>query len=181
MRSVRRFCRGSRGLEGSSLLRIVIPFTSANACICQWRGNAPLLSPRRCKGFADALKVVALKRLCRLPMQLGRGVCGVLMQTQGMQEVTREHGRSAGTSDRLASTGFPEPPLSKRSATAGNQDPLFLFACHVEWHHQRNLRAYQSLVAGLDASDKRIRAIAETMLHRCSPRPQREGRGVYRK
>jgi hypothetical protein len=51
----------------------------------------------------------------------------------------------------------------------------------VEWHHQRNLRAYQALVAGLDASDKRIRAIAETMLHRCSPRPQRDGRGVYRK
>ena len=100
------------------------------------------------------------------------------MQTQGKQGVTRKNERSAGTSDRLARTGFAEPSLSKRSATAGNQDPLFLFACHVEWHHQRNLRAYQALVAGLDASDKGIRAIAEMMLHRDSPRPPREGSGA---
>jgi hypothetical protein len=103
------------------------------------------------------------------------------MQTQGKQEVTRKNGSSTGTSDRLARTEFPEPWISKRSVTAGNQDPLFLFACHVEWHHQRNLRAYQALVAGLDDCDKRIRAIAETMLHRGSPRPQREGRSAYRK
>jgi hypothetical protein len=71
--------------------------------------------------------------------------------------------------------------LPKRFTTVGNQDPLFLFACHVEWHRQQDLRAYQALVAGLDDSDKRIRAIAEMMLHRCSPRPQKEGGGVYRK
>ena len=99
------------------------------------------------------------------------------MQTLEKQQVARKNGNLDGASD----AGFPEPSLSKRSASAGDQGPLFLFACHVEWHHHRNLRAYQALVAGLDASDERIRAIAETMLHRCSPRPQREGRGVYRK
>ena len=59
MRSVRRFCRGSRGLEGSSLLRIVIPFTSANACICRWRRNAPRLSPVQCNAFADLTRLSA--------------------------------------------------------------------------------------------------------------------------
>jgi hypothetical protein len=105
------------------------------------------------------------------------------MRTQGKQNVTRKEGTLGGISDGLTRVDLLEPSLSesKRSTAAGDQDPLFLFACHVEWHQQRNLRAYQALLAGLDASDKRIRAIAETMLHRSSPRPQREGRGVYRK
>jgi len=101
------------------------------------------------------------------------------MQTQRQQEVTRKVGHLGGIDDRLARKGLSEPSLTGQSRTSGNPDPLFLFACHVEWHHQRNLRAYQALVAGLDASDKGIRAIAEMMLHRCSPRPLREGRGAY--
>jgi hypothetical protein len=105
------------------------------------------------------------------------------MQIHGNQDVTRKEGSWRGISDGLTHVDLLEPSLSesKRSTMAGDQDPLFLFACHLEWYHQRSLRAYQALLAGLDASDKRIRAIAETMLHRSSPRPQREGHGVYRK
>jgi hypothetical protein len=101
------------------------------------------------------------------------------MQTQGKQALTRKVGLLGGSSDRLARKGLSEPSLTRRSSTTGNLDPLFLFACHVKWSRQRNLRAYEALVAGLDDSDRGIRAIAEMMLHRGSPRPPREGRGAY--
>jgi hypothetical protein len=70
----------------------------------------------------------------------------------------------------LAST-FSEQSLLEPSTIAGTRDPLYLFACHLEWHHWRNLGAYQALVTALDDSDKRIRVTAEMMLHRTSPRP----------
>jgi hypothetical protein len=102
------------------------------------------------------------------------------MQIQGKRDVTRKDENLGGISDGLTREGLSEPSLSKskRSSTAGNQDSLFLFACHLEWHHQRNLRAYQALVAALDDSDKRIRVVAELLLQRGSPRPQGESRGV---
>ena len=52
----------------------------------------------------------------------------------------------------------------------GHRDPLYLFACHLEWHHKRNLAAYQELLAALDDVDCDIRAVAEALLHRSSPR-----------
>src|SRR6267143_3590484 len=55
MRSAKRCCRGWGELEGSLLLRTATPSTSANACICRWRGNASKLFPRRCNAFADVL------------------------------------------------------------------------------------------------------------------------------
>lgn len=127
----------------------------------------------QCSAFADNIKAGAIKKLRKLRA----------MQTEGKQDATRKDGSLDGMSDALIREGLSEPSLSKskRSIAAGDQDPLFLFACHLGWHRQRNLKAYQALVAGLDDSDKRIRAIAETMLHRCSPRPQGRGRGVYRK
>jgi hypothetical protein len=73
-----------------------------------------------------------------------------------------------------------ERSLSKRSTTAGNHDPLYLFACHLDWQHRRNFAAYQALIAALDDSDNRIREIAEMLVHSSSPRPPRESRGVYR-
>jgi len=105
------------------------------------------------------------------------------MQIQETQNVTGKDRTLDGINDGLTPEGLSEPSLSKskRPTATENQDPLFLFTCQVEWHYQRNLRAYQALVAGLDDSDKRIRAIAETMLHRSSPRPQKEGRSVCRK
>jgi hypothetical protein len=74
-----------------------------------------------------------------------------------------------------------EPSLSKRSTIAGNHDPLYLFACHLDWQYRRKLAAYQGLVSALDDSDNRIREIAEMLVHRSSPRPPRESRRVYRK
>jgi hypothetical protein len=56
------------------------------------------------------------------------------------------------------------------------RDPLYLFACYLEWRDKHNVEAYQDLVAALDDTDKRIRAVAETLLHRPSPRPQRGGK-----
>jgi len=79
-----------------------------------------------------------------------------------------------GLGSSLRSTGLSEQSLSKRSAMAGNHDPLYLFACHLEWHHWRQLGADQALVAVLDDSDQRIRVIAEMLLHRSSARPQRK-------
>lgn len=51
------------------------------------------------------------------------------------------------------------------------RDPLYLFACHLEWWHKGKLEAYQELVAALDDDDEDIRIVAETLLHRPSPRP----------
>jgi hypothetical protein len=69
----------------------------------------------------------------------------------------------------LARTG-----LSKRSTIPRNHDPLYLFACHLDWQYRRNLAAYQRLVSSLDDSDIRIREIAEMLVHRSSLRPPRE-------
>ena len=97
---------------------------------------------------------------------------------QGKQEATRKDRSLGGVGSSLEATGSSEQPLSKRSAMAGNHDPLYLFACYLESHHRRNLGGHQALVAALDDSDQRIRVIAETLLHRSSPRPQK-GCGLY--
>ena len=73
-------------------------------------------------------------------------------------------------SSGLAYAWLSEQSLSEASPIAGTQDPLYLFACHLEWRHWRNLAAYQALVAAWDDSEKRIREIAEMLLHRSSPR-----------
>jgi len=82
-------------------------------------------------------------------------------------------------SSGLAYTWLSEQSLSEAFTIAGTQDPLYLFACHLEWHHWRNLAAYQALVAALDDSEKRIRQIAEILLHRSSTRLHSKARGVY--
>lgn len=58
------------------------------------------------------------------------------------------------------------------SENVGHCDALYLFACHLEWHNKRNLAAYQELLAALDHCDSDIRAVAEQLLHRHSPRPE---------
>ena len=105
-------------------------------------------------------------------MQCGNASGQRLMRTEGKQDVARDEGLNAVTGG-LERTGLPE-----HSSTVRHRDPLYLFACHLEWSHRRNLGAHQELVAALDDSDQAIRAIAEVMLHRYSPRPQREGRGT---
>jgi hypothetical protein len=95
------------------------------------------------------------------------------MRKKGQQGVDREDGRnSSAVTGSLARTGF-----SDQSTIAGH-DPVFLFACQLEWRNRRNFGAYQALVAALDDSEKRIRAVAEMLLHRSSPRPQRERLGI---
>jgi hypothetical protein len=101
------------------------------------------------------------------------------MRTQGKQEA-RENVSMGAVSSGLAYP-WSEQSLPEASIVARTQDPLYLFACHLEWHHWRNFAAYEALVAALDDSEKRIREIAEMLLHRISPRPQRKARGVYSK
>ena len=100
------------------------------------------------------------------------------MRTEGKQDLAREEESLNAVSSGLVRTGSPEPGLPEHSGTLGHRDPLYLFVCHVEWSHRQSLGAHQELVAALDDSDQAIRAIAEVMLHRYSPRPQKEGRGT---
>lgn len=60
--------------------------------------------------------------------------------------------------------------------TPESREPLYLFACHLEWRNKKSLNAYQELIAALDDANAAIRAVAEDLLsHRSSPRPK-EGR-----
>jgi hypothetical protein len=101
------------------------------------------------------------------------------MRTQGKQKATRKDRSLGGVGSSLGAAGLSEQPLSRRSAMAGNPDPLYLFACHLESHHWRNLGGHQALVAALDDTDQSIRVIAEMLLHRSSPPPPRKGCGLY--
>jgi hypothetical protein len=58
------------------------------------------------------------------------------------------------------------------SDSVEQRDPLYLFACHLEWRDRRNVAAYQGLLAALDHPQKGIRVVAEVLLKRSSPRPQ---------
>lgn len=89
------------------------------------------------------------------------------------------------------STDVPEPrPWIKMpddtefSDSMESRSALFLFACHLEWHDNGNIAAYQELLAALDDPDEDIRIVAEVLLHRRSPRPpswRRAGRCLVRK
>ena len=64
-------------------------------------------------------------------------------------------------------------PVGRGRGDAGcRRDPIYLFACHLEWRDRRNLRAYNELIAALDDRDQSIRDLAETLLHRSSPQPK---------
>ncbi len=68
--------------------------------------------------------------------------------------------------------------LTDMSEKIGHPDALYLFACHLEWLTKRNLAAYQELVAALDDQDGDIRCLAESLLHRSSPRPPRTATSI---
>ena len=51
------------------------------------------------------------------------------------------------------------------------RDPLYLFACLLAWRFEGNLGAFQEVLAGLDDAHPCVRMLAESMLHRPSPRP----------
>jgi hypothetical protein len=65
-----------------------------------------------------------------------------------------------------------KPRTAEKCQPPVERDPLYLFACHLAWRDKRDVKAYQELVAALDDCNPAIRAIAETMLLRSSPRPQ---------
>ena len=60
----------------------------------------------------------------------------------------------------------------EQSKVTSLRDPFFLFLCHLEWRDSRSLQAYEELIAALDDPDEEIRAVAEHLLHRASPRRQ---------
>ena len=68
-----------------------------------------------------------------------------------------------------------------RNAVTCERDPIYLFACHLEWHYRGNLRAYLDLISALDDQDENIRLLAERLLHRSSPHLSGEfvARGWY--
>jgi len=55
--------------------------------------------------------------------------------------------------------------------TAAARDPLYLFACHLAWQQNGDVKAYQELVAALDDRNPDILKVAENLLHRPSPWP----------
>ena len=68
--------------------------------------------------------------------------------------------------------------LTAMSKRVGHRNASYLSACHLEWRTKRNLAAYRELLAALDDHDGDIRGLAESLLHRSSPRPKRTARGV---
>ncbi len=85
----------------------------------------------------------------------------------------------------LITTNLPiESASSKRNASTdmsekmGHRDALYLFACHLEWLTKRNAASFQELLGALDDHDGDIRRLAECLLHRSSPRPERTAPGM---
>ena len=71
---------------------------------------------------------------------------------------------------RTSSTAISKISL-KESNACTKRDPLYLFACHLEWRQAGSVAAYQELISALDDANPAIRAVAENLLHRSSPRP----------
>jgi hypothetical protein len=70
------------------------------------------------------------------------------------------------SAEKEAHSSEPEP-----HTRMGDRDPLYLFACLLEWKHSGKLEAYQELIAALDDPREEIRVVAECLLQRSSPRP----------
>lgn len=61
--------------------------------------------------------------------------------------------------------------LAEISEKKETRDPLYLFACHVEWCTKQRLIVYKELLAAIDDHDCYIRTLAEELLTRSSSRP----------
>jgi len=64
------------------------------------------------------------------------------------------------------------------SEKIGHRDALYLFACYLQWRTRHNLAAYQNFLAALDDQEADIRHLAESLLHRSSPRPEQTPIGI---
>jgi hypothetical protein len=82
---------------------------------------------------------------------------------------------------REAEPGNSRELCEKMDTARSGLDPLYLFACRLEWLHRGSMAAYLQLIAALDDSNPEIRAVAEDLLHRTSPRPQRPSSKVRNK
>jgi hypothetical protein len=56
------------------------------------------------------------------------------------------------------------------------RDPLYLFACYIEWRNELNLMAFQELLAALDDPHEDVRIVAESLLGWPSPRRRQADR-----
>ena len=56
------------------------------------------------------------------------------------------------------------------ASPAAVRDPLYLFACHLEWRKHGNVRGFEELLAALDDPNEQGRLVAEALLGRLSPR-----------
>ena len=63
-----------------------------------------------------------------------------------------------------------ESQTQVRPESAATPDPLYLFACHLEWQKERNRRAFEELLAALDDPNEEVRLVAEYFLDQPSPR-----------
>jgi hypothetical protein len=72
----------------------------------------------------------------------------------------------------LADPESERPVNDWRGDARCGRDPIYLFACHLEWRDRGNLRAYHELIAALEEGDENIRLVAEALLHRSSPHPK---------
>ena len=75
--------------------------------------------------------------------------------------------------------GGEQPARGFRSRA--HRNPVHLLECHLEWRNRGRLDAYQELVAALDDCDEEARTVAETLLHRPSPRRQLRRKSVRAK
>jgi hypothetical protein len=83
-----------------------------------------------------------------------------------MANSTPNQKSSPAESVRSNRTGLAE--ISEKTET---RDPLYLFACHVEWWTKRSLVEYKELLAAIDHHDCYIRTLAEELLTRSSSSP----------
>ena len=78
----------------------------------------------------------------------------------------------------LTDPGSEQPAHAGREGATCRPNPIYWFACHLEWRDYRNLRAYHELIAALDDPDPNIRGVAEELLHRSSPHPNSKTRNT---
>jgi hypothetical protein len=76
---------------------------------------------------------------------------------------------SSGSETMNESPAAEGQPKEGLKAACG-RDPLYLFACHLEWHTEGSLLAFQELLAALDDPNENVRLVAESLLGRRSPR-----------
>ncbi len=76
-----------------------------------------------------------------------------------------------------------EPVDHGRAAVTCGRDPIYLFACHLEWRDRGNLPAYHELTAALDDTDRAFgvsqrRCCADRLDGKLAKKLSRHGEGA---